>query len=67
MVSFLYKKYKTDSGDKHVKNMHFITQKLITYLITSTFRILVNIHFKKYNRYNFFGKRFILQQWGSGT
>ena len=38
--SQLDQKYKTNSGDKHFKNMHFMNL---------TFRMLVNIHFQKYN------------------
>ena len=37
-------KYNTNSSDKHIKNFHFITL---------TFRMLVDIHFQKYNRYKF--------------
>ena len=44
-------KYNTNIGDKNIRNFHFITL---------TFRMLVNIHFQKYNCYKFFGKLFIL-------
>ena len=36
---------------QYIKNFHFITL---------TFRMLVNIHFQKYNHYKFFEKLFIL-------
>ena len=38
----------------------------IRILLNLTFRMFVQIHFQKYNRYGF-GKLFILQQLGSGT